>query len=126
MTINRSAEHHRERLIEALRDEIGALIEGELSDPRIGLCYVTELILMPGGKSVRVLINVDGDDDEAKETMEGLTAAKVYIRTLVRDRLGKRHVPDISFHLDRSQQLEGRINELLHRVEKRKRKKKSV
>jgi ribosome-binding factor A len=122
MPENRSAEHHRERLVDALREEIGALIEGELGDPRIGLCYITEVVLAPGGKSARVLINVDGDEEEAKRTMEGLTAARAFIRTLVRGRLGKQHIPEITFHLDRSQQVAQRIDELLHRVEKRKKK----
>jgi ribosome-binding factor A len=122
MPENRSAEHHRERLVDALREEITALIEGELSDPRIGLCYVTEIVLAPGGKSARVLINVDGDDDEAEQTMQGLAAARAFIRTEVRDRLRKQHVPELTFHLDRSQQVQERIDELLHRVEKRKKK----
>jgi ribosome-binding factor A len=69
-----------------------------------------------------VLINVDGDEEEAKRTMEGLTAARAFIRTLVRGRLGKQHIPEITFHLDRSQQVAQRIDELLHRVEKRKKK----
>jgi ribosome-binding factor A len=51
MPENRSAEHHRERLIDALREEIDAIIGGELTDPRIGLCHVTEVVLAPGGKS---------------------------------------------------------------------------
>jgi ribosome-binding factor A len=122
MPENRSAEHHRERLIDALREEIGALIEGELSDPRIGLCYVTEIVLAPGGKAARVLVNVDGDDDESARTLEGLSAARAYIRSEVRDRLGKQHVPELTFHLDRSQQVKERIDQLLGRVEKRRKK----
>ena len=122
MPVNRSAEHHRERLVEALREEIDAIIEGELTDPRIGLCYVTEIVMAPGGKAARVLVNVDGTDEEGDATIEGLSAARGYIRTTVRDRLGKRHVPELTFHQDKSQQIEGRIDELLHRVEKRQRK----
>jgi ribosome-binding factor A len=122
MPENRSAEHHRERLVDALREEIGALIEGELSDPRIGLCYVTEIVLAPGGKAARVLVNVDGDEEEARRTMDGLMAARAYIRTQVRNRLGKQHIPELTFHLDRSQQITQRLDELLHRVEKRKKK----
>ena len=122
MPVNRNAEHHRERLIDALRDEIGSILEGELSDPRIGLCHVTEVVMAPGGKAARVLINADGTAEEAQETMDGLTAARAFIRNEVRNRLGKRHIPEFTFHLDRSEQAQGRISELLHRVEKRARK----
>ena len=122
MPENRSAEHHRERLIDALREEIDAIIGGELSDPRIGLCHVTEVVLAPGGRSARILVDVDGDDDQAERTVQGLTAARSFIRTEVRDRLGKKHVPDLTFHVDRSQRVKQRIDELLGRVQKRSRK----
>jgi ribosome-binding factor A len=122
MPENRSAEHHRERLTDALREEIDAIIGGELTDPRIGLCHVSEVVLAPGGKSARVLVEVEGDDEQADRTIEGLTAARGFIRTEVRDRLGKKHVPELAFHADRSQRVRGRIEELLGRVEKRQKK----
>jgi ribosome-binding factor A len=123
MPENRNAEHHRERLVDALREEIDAIIGGELTDPRIGLAHVSEVVLAPGGKSARILVEVDGTDDEANHTMEGLTAARGFIRTEVRDRLGKRHVPELTFHLDRSTRASQRVDELLDRVGKRAKKK---
>jgi ribosome-binding factor A len=123
MPENRSAEHHRERLVDALREEIDAIIGGELTDPRIGLAHVTEVVLAPGGKSARILIEVDGTDDEAARTMEALSAARGFIRTEVRDRLRKKHVPELTFHLDRSTRASQRVDELLGRVEKRAKKK---
>jgi ribosome-binding factor A len=122
MPERRGASHHRDRVTEALKDEVGAILEGELADKRIGLCYVTEVVLNPGGKSARIYVCVDGDEQEAEQTMEGLGAARAYIRNEVRDRLGKRHVPELSFHLDRSEEYGGRIEQLLNRVEKRARK----
>ena len=123
MPENRNAEHHRERLVDALREEIDAIIGGELTDPRIGLAHVSEVVLAPGGKSARILVEVDGTEDEAARTMEGLAAARGFIRTEVRDRLGKRHVPELTFHLDRSTRASQRVDELLGRVEKRAKKK---
>jgi len=48
-----------------------------------------------------------------------LQAARGFIRTQVRERLGKRQVPELTFHVDRSEQAVGRIEELLGRVKKR-------
>jgi ribosome-binding factor A len=122
MPENRNAEHHRERLMDALREEIDSLIGGELNDPRIGLCHVTEVVMAPGGKSARILVDVDGGEKEAVDTLAGLTAARGFIRTEVRDRLGKRHVPELTFHIDRSEKTKERIDELLGRVQKRAKK----
>ena len=59
MPEHRARKHHQDRVAETLREEIGAMIEGELVDPRIGFCYVTEVALNPGGKSAQVYVALD-------------------------------------------------------------------
>jgi ribosome-binding factor A len=115
----RNAQHHYERLGETLREEISAMIEGELSDPRIGLATVTEVKMSADGKSAHILVHVSGSEKDAEQTLAGLNAARSYIRHELLDRLKIRHAPDLFFHLDRSQQYETRIDELLRRVKKR-------
>jgi ribosome-binding factor A len=126
MSEQRSRTHGIERRAEALRDEIGAMMEGELADPRIGLATVSEVSFNPGGKSARVYIRVTGTEQEADDTEAGLSAAKGYIRSQLQERLGVRHVPDLTFIIDRSESYTGRIDQLLERVEKRSRKKKDA
>ena len=95
------------------------MLEGELSDPRIAPCYVTEVVLAPGGKACRVFIAVNGDEQDEESTLEGLMAARVFIRTEIRVRMGVRHVPDITFAIDRSQRMTARMDDLLSRMKKR-------
>ncbi len=115
------AKHHRERIGEALKEEIATIIEGELGDPRIGLANVSEVHLSPDGRSARVFIVVQGSDEEAAETMNGLDAAKNFIRRELTDRLRLRQAPELFFQLDHSDQYGSRIDELLERIEKRRR-----
>jgi ribosome-binding factor A len=96
------------------------MIQGELSDPRISFAYVSEVVLNPGGKSARVYIAVDGGEAEEEQTLLALTAARGFIRHELLERLGVRHVPDLSFQIDKSKHLKLRIDELLGRVEKRR------
>jgi ribosome-binding factor A len=123
MPEHRGRKHHQDRVAETLREEIGVLIEGELVDPRINLCYVTEVALNPGGKSARVYVAVDsGVKDIVKaeeETVAGLEAAKGYIRVELKERMGVRHVPELSFLADRSGRFQARIDELMGRHRKR-------
>jgi ribosome-binding factor A len=123
MPEHRGRKHHQDRVAETLREEIGVLIEGELVDPRINLCYVTEVALNPGGKSARVYVAVDSAvQDIAKaeeETVDGLEAAKGYIRYELKERMGVRHVPELSFLADRSGRFQARIEELMGRQRKR-------
>ena len=115
----RGAQIHKQRLAEALREEISALVEGELGDPRIGLAHVTEVHLGPDGKSAMVLVGVTGSDEEAQKTLSALASAKGYIRRQLILRLGLRQSPELHFHLDKSHQYESRIDELLKRIKKR-------
>jgi len=117
----RAVKYHRGRLGEALREEIEALVEGELGDPRIGLVSVTGVQLAEDGRSAQVLVDVEGDDEEAERSMEGLDAAKAYIRHELADRLRLRRAPELIFRLDRSEQEKARVEELLSRARKRSR-----
>jgi ribosome-binding factor A len=123
MPEHRARKHHQDRVTETLREEIGSMIEGELSDPRIAFCYVSEVILNPGGKSAHVYVAVNGSvPDIAKaeeETIAGLEAAKGYIRYELKERMGVRHVPELAFFPDRSGRFQARINELISRGRKR-------
>jgi ribosome-binding factor A len=125
MPEHRARKHHQDRVAEALREEIGAMIEGELSDPRIDFCYVSEVVLNPGGKSARVYVAMDSavkDIDKAEQnTIAGLEAAKGYIRYELKERMGVRHVPELSFLADRSGRFQARIDELMARSRKRRR-----
>jgi ribosome-binding factor A len=120
---HRGRKHHQDRVAETLREEIGAMIGGELTDPRIASCHVSEVVLNPGGKSARVYVELDNvtpEIDKAEsETVAGLEAAKGYIRFELKERMGVRHVPELAFFADRSGRLTARIEELMTRSHKR-------
>ena len=115
----RGAKYHRERLGEALREEIETIVEGELGDPRIGLASVTAVELAEDAKSARVMVAVEGSEEEAQRSIEGLTAAAGFIRRQVGDRLKLRRAPELFFQLDRSEKDQARVEELLKRAKKR-------
>ncbi len=119
MPEHRAREHHRNRVQETLREEIGVIIDGELSDPRIASATVTEVVLQPGGKSGHVYVAVTGDEAAERDTLEGLMAARGYIRSELLERMGVRHLPELSFHIDRSEKMEARMDTLLTRMKKR-------
>jgi ribosome-binding factor A len=115
----RGQKYHRERLAEALREEIETIVEGELGDPRIGLVNVSEVQLAEDSRSARILVVVEGDEAEADRTLEGLAAAVGFVRHEVADHLHLRRAPELFFQLDRSQKYQARISELLNRGKKR-------
>ena len=115
----RGAKYHRERLGEALREEIETIVEGELADPRIGLVNVSSVELADDSRSARIMVVVEGDESEAERTMEGLSAAVGYIRREMAERLHLRRAPELVFILDRSEKYQARVDELLKRTRKK-------
>src|SRR5215471_5286477 len=122
MPEQRARAHHRNRVANTFSEEIGAMLEGELSDPRIAPSYVTDVVLAPGGKSARIYVAVHGSEEEEQSTLVGLMTARAYIRSQLRERMGVRHVPDLTFAIDRSEKMTGRMEELLGRMRKREKK----
>jgi ribosome-binding factor A len=117
---NRGRKYHRGRLSQAIREEIETILEGELADPRIGLASVTAVLMAQDARSARVMVTVAGDEIEAERTLEGLAAAKNYVRHELAERLQLRKPPELYFQIDRADELEGRVNELLSREKKRR------
>jgi ribosome-binding factor A len=123
MPEHRGRKHHQDRVAETLREEIGAMLEGELSDPRIAFCYISEVVLNPGAKSARVYVAVDNAVPDIaraeEETIAALESAKGYIRFELKERMGVRHVPELSFLADRSGRFQARIEQLMDRSRNR-------
>ena len=63
-----------------------------------------------------------GDEAEAERTLEGLAAARNYVRHELAERLRLRRPPELYFQIDRADELESRVEELLEREKKRARK----
>jgi ribosome-binding factor A len=119
---HRAQKYHRGRLSEAIREEIETILEGELADPRIGLASVSAVLMATDARSARVMVTVAGDEAEAERTLEGLAAAKNFVRHELAERLRLRKPPELYFQIDRADELEGRVDELLTRERKRRRK----
>jgi ribosome-binding factor A len=118
----RGRNYHRGRLCEAIREEIETILEGELADPRIGLASVSAVLMAQDARSARIMVTVAGDEAEAEQTLAGLTAAKNYVRHELAERLRLRKPPELYFQIDRADELESRVDELIGRTKKRSRK----
>jgi ribosome-binding factor A len=77
----------------------------------------------PGGKAMRAYVAVEGDEREQVECVAALNDAVGFIRHQLADVLSLRLAPDLHFVLDNSGKYGARIDELLHRIDKRGKKK---
>jgi ribosome-binding factor A len=107
-----------ERVAEEIRNEVNLMLAGELKDPRLaGDVSITEVRLAPGMRTIRIFVRVDGTEEERKKTLKGLEAAKGFVRHELVERLHMRRAPEVLFMLDQTEEIEKRINELLHKTD---------
>ncbi len=107
------ARHRIKRVNEQLRREISRLLVGEVRDPRVGSVTVTRVSAAPDLTLARVFVQLLGDEEERKTTMQGLEGATPFIRSALADRIEMRRVPELRFEIDESLEHALRIERLL-------------
>ena len=111
------AGHRHQRIAGEIRQEISAMLAGELKDPRLSVfATITEVRMTPDLKQAKVYVSVMGPANEQKDTIKALTAAAGFVRHELSERLQLRRAPELLFVLDRSEEYAQRINELLRRT----------
>jgi ribosome-binding factor A len=111
------AGHRHERIAGEIRQEISAMLAGELKDPRLaGFATVTEVRMTPDLKQAKIYVSVMGTEAEQTLTIKGLAAAAGFIRHELSERLQLRRAPELLFVLDRSEEYGQHIDELLRRT----------
>ena len=109
------------RRTQQVADEIqrilGATIQEELKDPRVGFATVVAVDVSPDLQHATVRVSVMGDDEQRKETMAGLNSAKGFLRKRVAEEMRHlRFTPDLHFKLDTSLDYSLRIDDVLRDV----------
>jgi ribosome-binding factor A len=88
------------RVAEVIREVAAETILFRLQDPRIRNVTVTRVEVPSDLLSAKVYVSVMGSDQEAKQTLEGLSSSAGFIQRQLADRLKLRYTPTLSFHLD--------------------------
>jgi ribosome-binding factor A len=106
-----------ERLDELLRQEIGAMLEREVADPRIGFATVTDVETTTDLRHAKVWISVIGPKGERPATLEALEHAMHFIRRELGTRLRLKRIPELHVRLDDSLERGTRLLKLIGTLE---------
>ena|ERR1044071_5237043 len=106
-----------ERLSEQIREELSLIIDGELTDPRIGLATITEARITPDLSHVKIYVSVLGTDEEVDDTVDALNHAAGFIRHQLGFALRVKRTPDLHFVRDDSLRNAERIEQILQEEE---------
>lgn len=106
-----------DRLDELLRQEIGAMLEREIADPRMGFATVTKVETDPDLRHARVWVSIIGGTAERGDTLTALDHSMVFIRRELGTRLRLKRIPNLHVRLDDSIERGTRILQVLDSIE---------
>jgi len=109
--------YRQARLAEFLRDEIAAIIQRELRDPRLGFVSVTRVEMSPDLRHAKVFVSIYGSQKEQEAALDALRGAAGFIRRLVAPHMHTRHIPELHFKLDHSLEHAEQVARLLRQIE---------
>lgn len=107
---NRLPYQRIERVADQIQRELAEVLRTEVKDPRIGFVSLTDVNVTPDLRQAKVFVSVYGSPEEQAATIEGLRSASGFIRTLLRQRLYMKRIPELTFSLDDSIARGARIN----------------
>ena len=94
-----------------------SMILRELKDPRIApMTTVTDAVVTADLKYCTVYVSIFGDEPIVKETLEGLDAAKGFIRKELASRINLRITPELKFVHDSSLEYGIKMSKLIDEV----------
>jgi len=108
------------RVNEAVREVLSEAIAEGLKDPRIGFVTVVSVDTSPDLRAAKVYVSVLGDEEQLKQTLQGLEHCHGYLQSLLASQLGMKRTPHLTFLHDESIEHGLRIEKLLREIDESK------
>lgn len=106
----------RQRVAEALRDEISALLRREIRDPRVGFVTLTGVEVSPDLTHGKVFVSVLGPEEARAASLDALNRAAGYLQRQVFRRLRLKKAITLLFVADEAVASGTRVEELLQEI----------
>ncbi len=104
------------RVREAVRRELGLILDRKMNDPRVGMVTVTRVELSDDLKYAKVFVSLFGEPEEKETVLRILRKARRFLRGELAHTLTMRTAPELSFVLDDSSEDYLRIDEVLKKI----------
>ncbi len=103
-----------DRVAGLIKEEISAIIQRDVQDPRVMLSTITEVKLSDDLKCARIYFVCDSE--KKQNATEGLNRSKGFIKKKLAERLTLRYMPDIKFFYDSSLDYSNKIEKILKKI----------
>ncbi len=112
-----AAPRRRERIASVIEEIVGEASAREIRDPRVaGMTSVTRVEVTPDVRYAKIFVSVMGSEEERLATMRALDHATGFVRSKLGEELTIRHIPAVTFQLDRSIEEGDRVLALINEM----------
>jgi ribosome-binding factor A len=101
---------------EAIRRELGFILDRKLSDPRIGMVTVTRVEMSDDLRYAKVFVSFLSEGEERERSLRLLRKARRFVRGELAHTLRLRVAPELTFVIDDSSENYIRISNVLKQV----------
>jgi ribosome-binding factor A len=105
-----------ERVASLLKEEIGGILQKELSNPAMGFTTVTDVRVTPDLRIAKVYLSIYGSEEVRARTMALLEEEKAQLRSLLARRVRIRFMPVLELIRDDTLDRVDRINAILKKI----------
>jgi ribosome-binding factor A len=106
----------KHRVAEELKRELGVLITTEVKDPRVRLVAITDVEVSRDLKYAKVFVgtfDVTAEAESSSQALEGLRAARGFLKRALGKRLRLRVMPELRFEEDTTERDAHRMSGLI-------------
>lgn len=110
-----------QRIADRIRQEISEMLVREISDPRLGLIYVTDVKVDKELSYADVFVSALEGHERRKEVLAGLESASGFMRRTLAGRVDLRVFPRLRFHWDPTPENADHVEKVLAELRAKKR-----
>jgi ribosome-binding factor A len=109
-----------QRIADRIRQELSEMLLRELSDPRLHMIYVTDVIVDREMSYADVFVSALEGSERSREVLDGFESASGFIRRRLADQVELRSFPRLRFHWDPTPENADKIERKLAELRNRK------
>lgn len=107
-----------ERVAGLIKQEIAALLQKQISDPRLKRTTITGVKVSRDLRIAKIYFSTAGDEASRQSAKEGFRRAQGFLKRELAQRLELRYMPELNFYYDESIDYGARIEKLLKDVKR--------
>lgn len=104
------------RVAEQMKKELGDILSRKIKDPRVGFVTITDVEVTGDLQQATIYLTILGSENDKKETLQGLSKAKGFIRSEIGTRIRLRKTPELFFEIDETIETGNRIESLIRNL----------